>query len=64
MYKIGQFSKLTQISTKTLRYYDEEDMLVPSYRDSNNGYRYYDDEDYKKALLILKLRNLEFSITK
>lgn len=64
MYKIGEFSKLTQISTKTLRYYDEEDMLIPSYRDSNNGYRYYDDEDYKKALLILKLRNLEFSITK
>lgn len=62
MYKIGEFSKLTQISTKTLRYYDEEDMLIPSYRDSNNGYRYYDDEDYKKALLILKLRNLEFSI--
>lgn len=63
MYKIGEFSKLTQISTKTLRYYDEEDILVPSYRDSNNGYRYYDDEDYKKALFILKLRNLEFSIS-
>lgn len=63
MYKIGEFSRLTQISTKALRYYDEEDMLVLSYRDSNNGYRYYDDEDYKKALFILKLRNLEFSIS-
>ncbi|GAA0714289.1 MerR family transcriptional regulator [Paraclostridium ghonii] len=62
MYKIGEFSKLTQISTKTLRYYDEEYILVPSYRDSNNGYRYYNEEDYKKAILILELRNLEFSI--
>lgn len=63
MYKIGEFSKLTQISTKALRYYDKEDILVPSYRDSSNGYRYYNKEDYKKALLILNLRNLEFSIS-
>lgn len=33
MYRIGEFSKITQLSKKTLRYYDEEGLLSPSYRD-------------------------------
>lgn len=62
MYKISQFSKLSGMSIKTLRYYDQESILTPSYRDENNQYRYYNDEDLKKALLIKHLRALEFSI--
>lgn len=46
MYKIGAFSKITQLSIKTLHYYDEENILSPSFRDEHNGYRYYNDQDY------------------
>lgn len=62
MYKIGGFSKITNLTVKTLRYYDEQDILNPSYRNKENGYRFYDENDFKKAQLILLLRSLEFSI--
>lgn len=63
MYKIGEFSKITNLTVKALRYYDEEKILVPSFRNSENGYRYYNEEDFKKAKLLVLLRELEFSIS-
>ncbi|MDL0414372.1 MerR family DNA-binding transcriptional regulator, partial [Clostridioides difficile] len=30
MFKIGEFSKLTQVSTRMLRYYDETGLLKPA----------------------------------
>ncbi|UWG96450.1 MerR family transcriptional regulator [Dehalobacter sp. DCM] len=61
MYKISEFSKITHLTVKALRYYDEEEILKPSYR-AENGYRYYDDHDFSKARLIVLLRDLSFSI--
>ncbi len=63
MYKISDFSKITNISAKALRYYDEEQILTPSRRDEETSYRYYSEEDFKKAQLIVLLRSLEFSIS-
>lgn len=62
MYKIGEFSKICTLSVKALRYYDEENILSPSYRDDQNGYRYYDEHDYERALMIKMLRDMTFSI--
>lgn len=61
MYQIGDFSKIINITVKTLRYYDEQGILTPSYREEN-GYRYYDEGDFKTAQLIILLRNLDFGI--
>ncbi|MBZ9689613.1 MerR family transcriptional regulator [Clostridium estertheticum] len=63
MYKIGDFSKITNLTVKALRYYDEENILNPSYRCEENSYRFYDDNDFKKAELIVLLRELNFSIS-
>ena len=63
MYKIGEFSKITNLTVKTLRYYDEENILTPSYRNEENGYRFYDEEDFQKAELICLLRDFNFSIS-
>ncbi|MFQ8582560.1 MAG: MerR family DNA-binding transcriptional regulator [Holdemania massiliensis] len=41
MPKIGEFSKLTQISIRMLRYYDEMGLLKPATIDPTNGYRMY-----------------------
>lgn len=60
-YKISEFSKITSLTVKALRYYDEEGLLKPSLR-GENGYRYYTIEDYQKAQLIVTLKELEFSI--
>lgn len=62
MYKISQFSKISGLTVKALRYYDEENILKPSFRSEENQYRYYNDKDLKKALLIKLLRTLDFSI--
>lgn len=62
MYKIGEFSKITHLTVKTLRYYDEEKILTPSLRNEENGYRLYTNEDFKKAERIVMLRQLDFSI--
>ena len=61
MYKISEFSKITSLTVKTLRYYDDEGILKPSYRAENN-YRYYDDKDFQRARVVILLRDLDFSI--
>ncbi len=63
MYKIGDFSKITNLTVKALRYYDDENILNPSYRCVENSYRFYNDNDFKKAELIVLLRELNFSIS-
>ena len=39
--KIGEFSQLGQVSIRTLRHYDEIDLLHPQVVDEESGYRYY-----------------------
>lgn len=41
MYPIGTFSKLVDVSVKTLRYYHEIDLFSPSYIEPKTNYRYY-----------------------
>ena len=41
MFKIGDFSKLSQVSVNALRFYDEIRLLKPTYVGSLTGYRYY-----------------------
>lgn len=62
MYKIGEFSKLAKITVKTLRYYDKQGILTPSFID-DNGYRYYGSNDLIKLARIVSLRQTGFSIS-
>lgn len=39
--KIGEFSKLMQVTVKTLRYYEQKRLLIPDTVDEWTGYRYY-----------------------
>ena len=63
MYLINQVSKLTGLTKKALRYYEEQGILFPSLRDKENGYRMYDECDLKKAQLINLMRQYDFSIS-
>lgn len=56
MYTIGQFSKIVRVSTKTLRYYDEIDLLKPMFVDKDTQYRYY---SYDQALKLLSISELK-----
>ncbi|GKU25773.1 hypothetical protein CFOLD11_25990 [Clostridium folliculivorans] len=56
---IGKFSKITTISIDTLRYYDKIKLLIPA---KANSRRMYTEEDVEKALIIIKLKKLDFSL--
>ena len=62
MFSIGEFSKVTGLTIKTLRFYHEQGILEPSYVDSGSGYRYYADCKVETARVIAALRELEFSV--
>jgi len=63
MYSIGEFSKITGLSVKTLRFYHEEGLLVPTSIDDQSGYRYYAPQLVETARVIAQLRGLEFSLS-
>jgi len=61
-FQIGQFSIMTRLPVKTLRYYHEVGLLVPARVDDFTGYRYYAADQLERARTIIRLRSLEFSI--
>jgi effector-binding domain-containing protein len=62
MIKIGDFSKLSKVSVKTLRYYDEMGLLSPIETDRSTGYRYYSLDQLPRLIRILALKDLGFSL--
>ena len=62
LYKIGEFAKLTNIPVKTLRYYDEINLLKPEEIDLFSGYRYYSDKQKEGLEIILALKEAGFSL--
>ena len=62
MLKIGEFSVLTQVSIKTLRYYDEVGLLKPARVDLDSGYRYYSASQVPRLQRILALKDLGFPL--
>lgn len=62
MYRIGDFSKLGKTTIKTLRYYEKEGLLIPSFVDQETGYRYYETIQLTTLAKILSLRQVGFSI--
>ena len=62
LYKIGMFANMNRITIKTLRYYDEQNLIKPVYVDKENGYRYYRAGQIADLHRILALRGMGFSI--
>lgn len=59
--KIGEVAEHTGLSIRTLRHYDELDVVTPSAR-SQGGFRLYSREDVDQLLLIRRMKPLEFSL--
>jgi predicted transcriptional regulator YdeE len=62
MLKIGDFSKLAQVSVKTLRHYGHVGLFKPAWIDRFTGYRYYTLEQLPRLNRILALKDLGFSL--
>jgi len=63
MFKIGEFSKMTQVSIRMLGYYDETGFLKPAEIDAFNNYRFYSVEQIPILNKIIFLRDLGFNVS-
>ena len=57
--KIGDFSKLSRVSIRMLRYYDEKELLKPAEIDASTGYRYYREDQLPVIGRIVALRDMQ-----
>ena len=62
MYTIGEFSRLTRVSARMLRHYDQLGLLRPAQVGADNGYRYYEAAQLRDLLAIRKLQSFGFSL--
>jgi DNA-binding transcriptional MerR regulator len=62
LYSIGELSRMTGITVKALRLYQERGLLRPTRVDDRSGYRYYAAPDVDRARLIRVLRDLQLSL--
>ena len=60
--KIGEFSKLMQVTVKTLRHYKSIGLLMPDEVDESSGYRYYRFEQMQRLSDIRKYKDIGFSL--
>lgn len=62
MIKIGDFAKICNVSTQTLRYYDAEGVLKADVIDEATGYRFYSPKAVEKYKKIVFYKQLGFSL--
>jgi DNA-binding transcriptional MerR regulator/effector-binding domain-containing protein len=62
MFSIGEFSTISGITVRTLRFYHELGLLVPARIDPVTNYRTYDERNLETAKVIAALRGLEFPL--
>ncbi len=59
--QIGQLAQAAGTSAKTIRFYEEAELLPPAQR-AENGYRLYGDEDVERLRFIRQARTLDFTL--
>ena len=62
MLRIGEFSKLSRVSIRMLRHYDDIGLLKPAEIDQFTGYRYYSPEQLPVVGRITALKDMGFSL--
>lgn len=60
-YSCGAFAKKANVTVRTIRFYDKQNILKPSYR-NENGARFYTNDDLAKLQQILLLKYLGLSL--
>ena len=61
-FKIGEFSRMMQVTVKTLRHYEKKGLLLPYEVDEWTGYRYYTICQMQKLNAIRQLQRLGFTL--
>ncbi|MHC5249406.1 MerR family transcriptional regulator [Enterococcus sp. LJL90] len=61
-YTTGEIAKLCNVSTRTIQFYDEKKILIPT-EVSSSGRRFYTDDDVKKLQWICLLKSLGLKLS-
>ncbi len=64
LFTIGEIANLFEINIRTLRYYDEINLLKPEFIDLNSKYRYYSTKQFERLNTIKYLRTLNMPLSK
>lgn len=64
LFTIGGMASLFEINIRTLRYYDEINLLKPEFIDSNSKYSYYSTKQFERLNTIKYLRTLNMPLNK
>ena len=59
---IGAFAKMSRLSIKALRLYDQLSILQPCHIDPQSGYRYYEADQLPRARMIRTLRDMDMPL--
>lgn len=59
--QIGEVAEQTGLSLRTIRYYEEMGLVIPSAR-SAGGFRLYSDGDVARLKLVRRMKPLDFSL--
>jgi DNA-binding transcriptional MerR regulator len=62
MLKIGEFSRLSQVTIKTLHHYDELGLIKPAHIDPITNYRFYTVEQLPRIHRIMALKEMGLSL--
>lgn len=62
MFSIGEFSLISRLSIKTLRYYHQIGLLMPVQVNEENGYRFYNNESLRTVDRLIQLKEMGFSL--
>lgn len=61
MYQIGEVAEVTGLSLRTIRHYEEVDLVPPSGRTAG-GFRLYTDADIDRLQVVKQLKPLKFTL--
>ena len=61
MFQISELSKQAGVPAKTIRYYEEIELIPPARR-AENGYRIYNETDVERLRFIRRARALDFAL--
>ncbi|MET7736983.1 MerR family transcriptional regulator [Streptomyces sp. NPDC005402] len=59
--QIGEVAERTGLSLRTIRHYEEVDLVLPSAR-SKGGFRLYTEADVERLMVIRRMKPLDFSL--
>ena len=62
LYRIGMFAAINRVTVKTLRFYEEQNLLIPAYINFENGYRFYELSQMQVLHKITALKQAGFTL--